>query len=141
MGTNLLRTTRSLALSSRSMDSPVYDFWERVHAICERDPRYRREAYEFVLRALEHTTTSLIGERRHVSGQELLRGAVDLARAEFGGMAWTVFREWGISRSEDLGAIVFLLVEDGLLGKQPEDSVADFAGGIDLAAELTPPSR
>jgi uncharacterized repeat protein (TIGR04138 family) len=73
------------------------------------------------------------------SGQELLAGIVDLAKEEYGGLAWTVFSEWGIARSEDFGAIVFALVEEGLLGRQPEDSIHDFEGGIDLRKELEPP--
>ena len=121
------------------MEPPLFDFWEKVHAICERDARFRREAYEFVMRALEHTTARVIGPRRHVSGQELLAGVVELARQEFGDLAWTVFREWGVTRSEDFGAIVFALVGDGLLGRQPEDSIQDFSGGIDLKHELEPP--
>ena len=116
----------------------MFDFWEKVHAICEQDPRFRREAYEFVMHALEHTTARVVGPRRHVSGQELLAGIVDLARLEFGDLAWTVFREWGITKSEDFGEIVFALVGDGLLGRQPEDSLEDFVGGIDLRHELEP---
>ena len=123
------------------MEPAVFDFWERVDAIRERDPRFRREAYEFVMRGLEHTTQRVVGQRRHVSGQELLRGLVDLARHDYGELAWAVFREWGVTTSEDFGAIVFLLVEDGLLGRQPDDSQADFSGGIDLKAELEPPAR
>jgi uncharacterized repeat protein (TIGR04138 family) len=93
------------------------------------------------MRALEHTTSRIVGQRRHISGQELLRGLVELAREEFGELAWTVFHEWGIGRSEDFGRIVFHLVEEGVLGRQPEDSIDDFAGGIDLRAELEPPAR
>ena len=123
------------------MEPALFDFWERVDAICEQDPRFRREAYEFVMRGLEHTTQRLSGPRRHVHGQELLQGLVDLARLEYGELAWTVFREWGIAGSEDFGAIVFHLVGEGLLGRQPEDRIEDFAGGLDLRAELEPPSR
>jgi len=124
----------------RWMEPPVFDFWDKVHAICERDPRYRREAYEFVMRALEYTTARLPGPRGHVSGQELLAGIVDLARQEYGDLAWIVFREWGIHESADFGAIVFTLVGEGLLGRQPEDSPEDFKGGIDVQHELEPPS-
>lgn len=122
----------------RLVEPAVFEFWERVHAICEQDPRYRREAYEFVLRGLEHTMSRIVGEHRHVSGQELLQGLVDLARQEFGDMAWIVCQEWGIRTSEDFGSIVFHLVEAGLLGKQPGDTIDDFAGGVDLKAELEP---
>jgi len=123
------------------MEPAVFDFWERVDAIRERDPRFRRAAYEFVMRGLEHTTQRVAGQRRHVSGQELLRGLVDLARQDYGELAWAVFHEWGVSTSEDFGTIVFHLVADGLLGRQPEDSQADFSGGIDLRVELEPPAR
>jgi uncharacterized repeat protein (TIGR04138 family) len=123
------------------MEPTVSEFWERVHEIVERDPTYRREAYEFAMRALEHTTTRVIRQRRHVSGQELLRGVCDLARQEFGDLAWTVFHEWGVRTGEDFGTVVFHLVEAGVLGKQPGDSIEDFAGGIDLRAELEPPAR
>jgi uncharacterized repeat protein (TIGR04138 family) len=123
------------------MEPPVFDFWEKVHAICERDPRFRREAYEFVMRALENTTSRVVGERRHVSGQELLQGIVDLAREDFGELAWTVFNEWGITQSEDFGAIVFALVGEGLLGRQPDDTIGDFEGGIDVKSALAPPPQ
>ena len=82
------------------MEPAVFDFWERVHAIREKDPRYRREAYEFVMRGLEHTTQRVVGQRRHVSGQELLRGLIDLARQDYGELAWAVFTEWGVTRIE-----------------------------------------
>jgi uncharacterized repeat protein (TIGR04138 family) len=123
------------------MEPALFDFWERVDTICERDPRFRREAYEFVMRGLEYTTERLTGPRRHVHGQELLQGLVDLARLEYGELAWTVFHEWGIAGSEDFGTIVFHLVGEGLLGRQPEDRIEDFAGGLDLRGELEPPPR
>lgn len=123
------------------MEPAVFDFWEHVHAICERDPRFRREAYEFVMRGLEHTTQRVAGVRRHVSGQELLRGLIDLARQDYGELAWAVCTEWGVKRSEDFGTIVFHLVGEGLLGRQPDDTIEDFAGGLDLRRELEPPPR
>jgi len=61
------------------------------------------------MRALEHTTRKIVGKRRHISGQELLAGVVELARLEFGDLAWVVFGEWGITKSEDFGAIVYAL--------------------------------
>jgi len=123
------------------MEPPVFDFWEKVHALCERDPRFKREAYQFVLHALDHTTSRVVGPRRHVSGQELLSGIVDLAREEYGELAWTVFEEWGITRSEDFGAIVFAMVGEGMLGREPTDSIHDFEDGIDVKSELQLKSR
>ena len=41
-------------------------------------------------------------------------------------MASTVLDYWGITSTEDLGRIVFLLIEVGLLARQPSDKLEDF---------------
>ena len=101
--------------------------------IIAKDPRYQRDAYLFVKDALDYTQKLVVkenkGELRHVSGQELLRGIRDYALSQFGPMAQMVFAEWGITRCEDFGEIVFNMVEIGLLGKTEQDSRADFANG------------
>ena len=109
-------------------------FWDAVDRIREAEPRYRREAYGFVVAALGVTVQDLPPERladpvrRHLSGQELLHGLVRLARQEFGPLAPTVFHEWGVHASEDVGRIVFRLVESSELSARPEDSLDDFRG-------------
>ncbi len=90
-----------------------------------RDPRYAEEAYLFVLAAL-HRCLEELDEPRHVSGSELASGVRDLALARFGPMARTVLQHWGIHATRDLGEIVFLLVESGILIKQDSDSREDF---------------
>ena len=118
-------------------------FWDTVDRIRAERPSYRREAYGFVAAALGHAVDSLPAERRadperrHLSGQELLRGAVELARREFGLMAPTVFREWGVHASTDVGEIVFQLIEAGQLSARGEDRREDFAGGPDLLRALS----
>lgn len=104
--------------------------------ILAKDPRYQRDAYLFVKDALDHTQKIVVkenkGELRHVSGQELLSGIRDYALAQFGPMTKMVFEEWGITRCEDFGEIVFNMVEIGLLGKTDKDSREDFANGYDF---------
>lgn len=118
-------------------------FWDVVDRIRSERPSYRREAYGFVVAALGHAVEALPAERqadperRHLSGQELLRGTVELARREFGLMAPTVFREWGVLASTDVGEIVFQLVEAGQLSARGEDRREDFAGGLDLLKSLS----
>ena len=125
------------------MSGSEQGFWDAVDTIRERDGGFRREAYGFVVAALGVVVQSLPQERRadperrHLSGRELLDGVVRLARAEFGALAPTVFREWGIERSEDVGRIVFQLVENGQLSARPEDTLEDFQGGPDLLQSLT----
>ena len=124
------------------MSSSDLLFWDAVDRIRETEPRYRREAYGFVVGALGVTVEALPPERladpvlRHLSGGELLRGLVGLARREFGVLAPTVFREWGVLTGEDVGRIVFGLVECGELSARAEDSLEDFRG-FDLFGGLT----
>ncbi|HOX07709.1 MAG TPA: hypothetical protein PK280_15020 [Planctomycetota bacterium] len=108
-----------------------------VETILARDSRYSREAYSFLMASLQHTVEKL-GERRHVSGQELLGGVRDLARERFGMMAPAVFRAWGIRRTEDFGRMVFNLVEAKVLSKRPEDSIEDFREGFDFGTAFEP---
>jgi uncharacterized repeat protein (TIGR04138 family) len=120
-------------------------FWDAVDAAREREARYAREAYAFVVQALGVTVEALPAERRadpqhrHLSGQELTRGVVACARREFGALAGMVFREWGLTRDEDIGHIVFQLVAAGLLSARPEDTMDDFRDGLDLLAALAAP--
>jgi len=90
-----------------------------------KDPRYKPEAYIFVHDALGHTWARL-DERRHVTGRELLEGIKDLALKRYGRMAKAVLNSWGVKTTDDFGAIVFSLVDAGLLSKTPEDRVEDF---------------
>ena len=124
------------------MKDAELSFWDAVDAIRGRGGRYRREAYGFVMGALGYTVQRLPAERlsdperRHLSGGELVDGVVALARREFGVLAPTVFREWGVATGEDVGRIVFELVEAGHLSARPEDRLDDFLGASDLMERL-----
>ena len=98
---------------------------DQIREIVKTDGRFRVEAYCYVFEALEHTIAHL-GERRHVTGRELCMGIRDLAIEKFGPLARMVFAQWGVERTEDFGAIVFHLVETGLMGKTDTDSPEDF---------------
>lgn len=118
---------------------------DTIDGIRARNPRYARNAYLFVMGALQETVAGLPRERlvdpvrRHLSGRELLSGTVALARREFGALAPAVFREWGVHSGEDVGRMVFDLVRSGQLSARPEDSLEDFQGGPDLMALLEAP--
>ena len=117
------------------------EFWDAVGEIRDSDDRFRPQAYRFLMVALSHTVEALPASRRedpatrHLSGRELLQGVVELAQEEFGPCAPMVFREWGVLVSEDVGAMVFQLVEIGMLSARPEDTVEDFRG-FDLSRAL-----
>ncbi len=92
---------------------------------------YRPEAYDFVLRGLQHSIAEL-DRPRHLSGRELLGGLRDFALAEFGPMARHVLEQWGVRATRDFGSIVFDLVEAGILAKTDEDRLEDFEDGFDF---------
>ena len=106
------------------------NFSETVEQICEKDPRFSSDAYHFVQEGLNHTLKSLKrgGQHahRHVSGQELLHGLREFALKEYGPMSKAVLNEWGIKTTDDIGQIVFNLVNASVLGKNDTDSPSDF---------------
>lgn len=113
---------------------------ELLNSILRRDPRYAADAYAFVRAGLNYTVCRL-EKPRHVSGQELLDGIREFSLAEFGPMTQTVLNGWGIRRTEDIGEIVFNMVESGLLGKTENDSRADFVNGYDFDEAFRRPFR
>ncbi len=112
------------------------DFEETLEKIIATDPRYDREAYQFVREALDHTQEHLVksnkGAVRHVTGQELLEGIRNYGLEQYGPMTLTVLEEWGVHSGEDFGEIVFNMVEAGLLGKTEQDHRDDFKGGYNF---------
>ena len=118
-------------------------FEEELEKILAKDSRYARDAYLFVREALDHTQ-KMIGrppkdEIRHVSGQQLLDGARDFALAQYGPMALTVLNEWGLRACEDIGEIVFNMIEASLLAKTDKDTRDDFKPGYDFAEAFRKP--
>ncbi len=115
------------------------NFDEGIDLIAQKDPRYPREAYVFVRDALDYTKKSMsrregipMSDNEHVTGQELLASLREYVLAQFGPMAITVLEEWGITRCEDIGEIVFNIVEAGLFSKTETDSRTDFQNGYDF---------
>ena len=104
-----------------------------MHRLRMRYPAYSETAYLFILSALHYTIENL-SEPRHISGRELAEGARDLAIDRWGLMARSVLEYWGIRSTRDLGAIVFALVECGVLVKQENDSLDDFEGVFEFSA-------
>jgi len=98
---------------------------DALDTVLKKDTRYQREAYQFVFEALTYTVKQ-IGEKRHVSGAELLEGIRKFGIVQFGPLVKMVFNKWGVYKTRDFGEIVFTLVENGLMGKTDEDSRTDF---------------
>lgn len=98
--------------------------------------KHPRHAYGFLFEAL-HFTQKRLGrdgsgeptdadESAHISGQELLDGVREYAREQFGPMAMTVFRSWGIGSTNDIGHMVYELIDRGEMRKTDRDDLRDF---------------
>jgi len=109
----------------------VHDQIRREIIESGRDTRYTIEAYLFVMSGLEFYLARL-GEKRHVSGQELSRGLLHFAHKQFGPLAAAVFKSWGVERTNDLGNIVYNLISIHVMSKQPEDRLEDFSDVCDI---------
>ena len=104
---------------------------EILDKLQEKNPRFHGKAYLFLLSSL-HRVMGDLKEPRHITGQELANGFRCLALDRFGPMARTVLQHWGIQTTQDLGEIVFALVECGVLIRQDEDNLEDFQDLFDF---------
>lgn len=93
--------------------------------------RFDRRAYDFLLDAL-HDVIAGLNERRHISGRELADGVRRLALKRFGPLARIVLEHWGVRSTEDVGEMVFALVEMGILVKHTDDRPEDFVAVFDF---------
>src|SRR5580704_7046905 len=118
-------------------------FNEVVEQIIDRDPRYEKEAYLFLKEALEFTIKQKKRGKSeagsHVNAVELMDGLRQLALKEFGPMVMTVFEYWGIYGSEDVGQMVYSLIESGVFGKTESDSIEDFRRALDFREAFVTP--
>jgi len=100
-------------------------FYAIVEDICRQDKRYKPDAYEFIMQGLNFTQKNL-KKQGHLSGRELALGLRDFSISQYGPMAKTVLKHWGITKTRDFGNIVFNMIEKKLFSKTQEDSKSDF---------------
>ncbi len=118
-------------------------FEQSVVSIMKRDRRFDAQAYFFLKDALDFTLKRIAegnkGKARHVSGPELLAGFRDFALEQYGPMASTLMREWGVRKCQDVGDMVFHLIEEQVFGKQESDRKEDFSEVFDFEDSLITP--
>lgn len=118
-------------------------FEQSVAAILKRDRRFDPGAYFFLKDALDFTLKRISdgngGQCRHVSGPELLVGFRDHALEQYGPMASTLMNEWGLRKCQDVGDMVFHLIEEQVFGKQDSDRREDFSEAFDFQEAMILP--
>ena len=123
---------------------------ERIAHIAVTDGRYDQAAFYFVndvvaaavkwLKSGEMKPRDVAASRGeegvnfHISGFELLEAFRRLARERWGCLARDVLERWGVSSTEDVGEIVFLMVEDEELEwkRRDSDTKDEFKNGYDF---------
>jgi len=104
-------------------------FSEAVEKICKQDDRFHPDAYDFLREALDYTVNAVENrekESRHVNGAELMFGFRDFTLKEFGPMSKPLLKEWGITKTRDVGDMVFNLIGVDMFSKEEGDSPSDF---------------
>ncbi|MCK4305081.1 MAG: hypothetical protein KAY24_12660 [Candidatus Eisenbacteria sp.] len=107
----------------------------RIYEIYERNTRFKPQAFFLIFMALARCRL-MDGRAGHVSGNELLRAFAEEARSQYGPMALSVLNHMGFHNSKDVGELVFLMVQEGLLSKTDQDSLRDFEKGYDFEEEF-----
>jgi uncharacterized repeat protein (TIGR04138 family) len=110
------------------MEKPSFE--HAATHVAEADGRYDKEAY-FFLRDVVDLAADIArqkndGELRHVRGPEILEAFRQLGVARFGPMAKMVFNEWQVQTCEDVGEMVFALINASIFGKSDDDCIEDF---------------
>ncbi|MFT4177149.1 MAG: hypothetical protein QM627_10900 [Luteolibacter sp.] len=118
-------------------------FEQSVISILKREQRFDPHAYFFLKDALDFTlkriTENGANASSHVSGPQLLAGFRDLALQQFGPMASTLMQEWGVRKCQDVGDMVFHLIEEQVFGKQESDRREDFSEVFPFEESLIEP--
>lgn len=104
-------------------------FDEAVEELCSRSDRYKQDAYVLLRDSFDATLkqTEKANTEGNLSAAELYHGYCAYAVAQFGPLAEDVLYSWGVSSPEDVGELVYNLIEMGIFGSRKEDSKVDFA--------------
>lgn len=116
---------------------------ELIRHIVQSDGRYHEEAYHFVREGLDYTVKEKNGDpdtpRHHVRGWELAEGIRDYAIRQYGPVSLRLLYHWGVRSCEDIGEIVYHMIDAQILGKTEEDQKRDFYGVFEFEAAFRDP--
>lgn len=104
--------------------------------IVAKDKRYHARAYALLMDVVRY-----LGDdgKRHVAGEDIVDEFRERALDQYGPLAYTVLTEWGLSTTEDIGEMMFNLVDGRRIGRDANDSADAFAGGYDFKEAFLDP--
>ncbi len=135
---------------------------EALYQLCQRDARYKLQAYIFVSEAMDYAQKVLglgavkpsellpgpgeeepaeeaEGEKktgRHLTGQQLCEAIRLFALEQFGYLAKSVLNSWGLHATGDFGEIVYNLIDIHQMRKTKNDRREDFDDVFDFETGL-----
>ncbi len=104
--------------------------------IVAKDARYHARAYALLMDVVRYLSGD---DQRHVAGADILDEFRERALDQYGPLAYTVLTEWGVSSTEDIGEMMFNLVEGRRIGRDANDTADAFAGGYDFKEAFLAP--
>jgi len=102
---------------------------DKFEDILAKDARYNPRAYALLMDVLNFLFED---KNRHVDAEEILDEFRERTLDQYGPMSYAVLAEWGVGRCEDIGEMMFNLVESRRIRKSDEDSYESFVGGYDF---------
>jgi len=105
--------------------------------IVGKDPRFNARAYSLLCDVIHY----LSGEdgNRHMSGEDILEEFKERALDQYGPLTYTVLTEWGVTCTEDIGEMMFNLVEGRRISRDEGDTPESFVGGYDFKEAFLAP--
>lgn len=100
------------------------DTLDIIFQVSQKYGRYPPSAYIFVFETLEYANKS----GRGLTGRQLCLAAFNFSLNRYGALARAVWETMNIHSSEDIGRLVYDLVDCGLIGQQEGDNISDFNG-------------
>jgi len=104
--------------------------FERLFLLHKKTGR-QVEAYELIFETLDWLASDpqrdfLTREESHITGQQLTEAVFQFSLHNYGMMAKMVWKQLGIEKSEDIGDIIYELLDEEIMYKQDDDSKSDF---------------
>lgn len=131
--------------------------WQQVRQDAERFPE---AAFQFVREGLAYTVKTVHGitdpadeiiadarrgmaqrRTRHINGQQLSIGLRDFALKQYGSLAGTVMRKWGVKKTDDFGTIVYAMIDRKEMRASPDDHLDDFKNVFDFEEAFVEPVK
>ena len=104
--------------------------------ILAKDARFAARAYAFLLAVVHNLSRERNGS---IPGEDILEEFKEFALDQYGPLAYTVLTEWGLSRTEDIGEMMFNLVEAHRVERDENDTAEAFANGYDFKETFSGP--